>query len=467
MSTLARCSAVVEEGQQIARRGHQVLREIPPPWSKRPFQLPSTGRCLFTVLNLPGSPSLETLSPPFNMDCQKSFMRDVLENFVPQLQLPRRIQLQSVEGPWTVILTGSTGSLGTRILSALQVLPAPKLRKIYCLNRSGNAKETQQATFRNFGLPPLDDRIAFIEASFEPPRLGLSEQTLQRLAEEATVIIHNAWPVNFLASLDDFKPHLEALRDLLHLSYRSLRRPLFLYISSLGVAYSAGLSHITEEIFQDFSNVDGGYAQSKYVAERMVETYARSTDCPAAVLRVGQVAGPVNSGGLWPHREWFPTLLRASQHLRALPKTLGPHDAVDWIPVDILSRIVVDIAEHVTLQTASPDADCPLVFNIANPERVPFGALLPYLTKVTPYVVGCKEWVRLLQLSAAQNPGVPGAKLLGFYEAALASGRAPIRTVTRNMIAASEAARCLQAVNGRWLLLWLDGWGLPTAREHL
>ncbi len=391
----------------------------------------------------------------------------VLEHFVPQLQLPRRIQLPSVESPWTVILTGSTGSLGTRILSALQDLPAPRLRKIYCLNRSGNAKETQEATLRKFGLTPLDDRITFIEVSFESPRLGLSEQTWQQLAEEATVIIHNAWPVDFLAALEYFGPHLGALRDLLHCSYRSPRRPLFLYVSSLGVAYSAGLSHIPEEIFQDFSNVDGGYAQSKYIAERMVETYALSTGCPAAVLRVGQIAGPVNSGGLWPHREWFPTLLRASRHIGALPRTLGPHDAVDWIPVDILSSIVVEIAEHVTLQTARPGADCPLVFNIANPERVPFGALLPYLTKVTPHTVGCTEWVRLLRLSAAENPGVPGAKLLGFYEAALANGRAPIRTATRNMMVASKAARCLRAVNGRWLLLWLDGWDLPAARGHL
>ena len=400
------------------------------------------------------------------MDSEKSVMRDVLENFVSQLQLPHRIQLRAVESPWTVILTGSTGSLGTRILSELQSLP--ELRKIYCLNRSGKAKETQKTTLRNCGLSPLDDdRVTFIEASFESPRLGLSEETLKLLEEETTLIIHNAWPVNFLTTLEEFKPHLEALRDLLLLSYRSPRRTPFLYISSLGIAYSAGMSHITEEIFRDFSEVDGGYPQSKYIAERMVETYARSTSCPAAVLRVGQIAGPVRSGVLWPHREWFPTLLRASSHIKALPSTLGPHDAVDWIPVDILSRIIVEIAEHVKVKTARPDADCLLVFNIANPKRVPFGDLLPYLANVTRNTVSCTEWVCLLQQSAAKNPQIPGAKLSKFYKAVFTTGRAPIKTVTRNMMAASETARGLQSVNGPWLVRWLDGWGLRAPREHL
>ncbi|KAK3933695.1 hypothetical protein QBC46DRAFT_414566 [Diplogelasinospora grovesii] len=77
--------------------------------------------------------------------------------------------------------------------------------------------------------------------------------------------------------------------------------------------------------------------QEKYVAERMVEVYVRSTGLPAAVMRVGQIAGPVHGGGVWPPREWFPTLLRASQHIGALPSKLGRHNDIDWIPVDILS----------------------------------------------------------------------------------------------------------------------------------
>ncbi|KAK4150534.1 male sterility protein-domain-containing protein [Chaetomidium leptoderma] len=402
------------------------------------------------------------------MEPKQSAVGDVLDYFVSRLQLPRTGAGPDGESSWTVILTGSTGSLGTRILSELQALP--KLRKIYCLNRSEEAEKAQITTLRKCGLPPPNERVTFIKASFESPRLGLGEQTWQQLASETTLIIHNAWPVNFLTALEGFKPHLEALRYLLILSYESRHRPPFLYVSSLGIAYSADLGHIPEEIFRDFSGVNGGYPQSKYIAERMVEAYARSTGCPTAVLRVGQVAGPVRSGGIWPHREWFPTLLRASSHIKALPSTLGPHDAVDWIPVDILSRIIVEIAEHVKVRTllkTRPDVDCPLVFNIANPKTVSFGKLLPYLDKVTYKTVTCKEWVRLLQESVAENPQIPGAKLLGFYEAAFTTRKASIETVTCNMMTASETARGLQAVNGSWMVRWLDDWCLLAPREHL
>lgn len=392
-------------------------------------------------------------------------MRDTLDHFVSQLQLPRTGAGPDGGSPWAVILTGSTGSLGTRILSELQALP--KLRRIYCLNRSEEAEKAQITTLRKCGLPLPDERVTFIHASFESPRLGLSEQTWQQLASETTLIIHNAWPVNFVTALEGFKPHLEALRYLLTLSYEARHCPPFLYVSSLGIAYSAGLSHIPEEIFRDFSGVNGGYPQSKFIAERMVEAYARSTGCPAAVLRVGQIAGPVRSGGIWPHREWFPTLLRASSHIKALPSTLGPHDAVDWIPVDILSRIIVEIAEHVKVRSFRPNADYPLVFNIANPKTVSFGELLPYLNKVAYKTVPCQEWVRLFQESVAENPQIPGAKLLGFYDAAFTTRKALIETVTCNMMTASKTARGLQAVSGSWMVRWLDGWYSLAPREHL
>ncbi|KAK3933665.1 hypothetical protein QBC46DRAFT_275326, partial [Diplogelasinospora grovesii] len=141
---------------------------------------------------------------------------------------------------------------------------------------------------------------------------------------------------------------------------------------------------------------------------------------------VGQIAGPVHGGGVWPPREWFPTLLRASQHIGALPSTLGRHNDIDWIPVDILSQIIVEIAEYVIGRPARTGAS--MVFNIANPETVPFESLLPHLTGIAINTVPCGEWVRLLQQSATNRPtapGTPGVKLLGLYRSAFTPGKSP------------------------------------------
>jgi aryl carrier-like protein len=56
--------------------------------------------------------------------------------------------------PWTVILTGTTGSLGSYLLAALESLPASKVVKIYCLNRFASAKDKQRKASESRG-PPL------------------------------------------------------------------------------------------------------------------------------------------------------------------------------------------------------------------------------------------------------------------------------------------------------------------------
>ncbi|KAK3935781.1 hypothetical protein QBC46DRAFT_367353 [Diplogelasinospora grovesii] len=283
--------------------------------------------------------------------------------------------------PWTVLLTGSTGSLGTHILSSLQALPPTMIRKIYCLNRSKDAKQKQAAALDFRGLPPLkEERVFFIKATF----------------------------VHFLMPLEGFRQHIEGVRDFLQFSYRSPRHPPFLYVSSLGIAYSSNMHQIPEEISYDL--LAGGYSQSKYVAERMVEAYVRSTGLPAAVMRVGQIAGPVHGGG----------------NIGALLSTLGQHNDIDWIPVDIVSQIIMEIAEYVIGRPAHTGAS--MVFNIANPVTVPFDSLLPHLTGIAINTVPCEEWVRLLQQSATNRPtapGTPGVKLLGLYKSAFTPGKSP------------------------------------------
>lgn len=397
-------------------------------------------------------------------------LNEVLADYLPQVQLPRRqTRGQTTSGPWNIVLTGSTGSLGTRILATLQNSSPAQVRKIYCLNRREDAERKQAEAFSLCGLPLRNERTYYLKVTIGLPNFGLSEQTLERLMDDATIIIHNAWPVNFLMPLEAFRPHIRGVRDFLHFVYKSPNPPIFLYISSLGVAYASDIALISEEIYHDFSAMVGGYSQSKYIAERMVETFVCSTGIPAAVLRVGQIAGPVHSGGLWPHREWFPTLLRASRHIDALPTTLGRRNAIDWIPVDIVSEIVAEIAEYVVSVAGLPIARAVLVFNIANPATVPFGTLLPHMSDITTNTVTPEEWLNRLRRTNFETVRSPGAKLLAFYEAMFSVDKPPIKTITRNLISASKTSRSLHPVSYQWVSQWLDRWGYraPQAAAKL
>ena len=61
-----------------------------------------------------------------------------------------------------------------------------------------------------------------------------------------------------------------------------------------------------------------GYAESKWVAERVLHGAAEAHGLDATVVRVGQLSGADN--GCWKVAEWFPTLVKASQMIRCFPE---------------------------------------------------------------------------------------------------------------------------------------------------
>jgi nucleoside-diphosphate-sugar epimerase len=53
-----------------------------------------------------------------------------------------------------------------------------------------------------------------------------------------------------------------------------------------------------------------GYSQSKWITERLLHAAGKKTGVSSAVLRIGQVAGPVDEGvrGVWNKVEWLPSV---------------------------------------------------------------------------------------------------------------------------------------------------------------
>lgn len=69
-----------------------------------------------------------------------------------------------------------------------------------------------------------------------------------------------------------------------------------------------------EKAFHDFTIPEAmGYAESKYVAERLLEGAKASYGVSSAICRVGQLAGPVHKRGVWSKQEWFPSVSISSR----------------------------------------------------------------------------------------------------------------------------------------------------------
>ncbi|KAI1633994.1 hypothetical protein F4809DRAFT_652207 [Biscogniauxia mediterranea] len=405
-------------------------------------------------------------------------MEKLVAKFENQLPRPPNKEQRIPGGSeQTIILTGSTGSLGSYMLASL--LTRADIKKIYCLNRSEDAKAKQEKSLSSRGLPALpvqDGRVVFLQAKLSEPNLGLPADQHAALAREATCIIHNAFPVNFLLSVQSFEPQVQALVNLLHLAAAGARRPSVLFVSSIAAALpvtgskGAGPATTVPEAVLGAEAARGllqqGYAQAKHVCERLLEKYAGesgggggATAGPAAaVLRVGQICGPVSGRGVWNVREWAPSLVVSSKFLGVAPDSLGGLE-INWIPVDELGRIVAELVAATGRDAGRGFA----VYNVVNPTVTPWRELLSTIKSVAPATVTPREWIATLEASdngthvVSENPAL---KLVDFYRQTMLGEPRPTQVHMENLLSGSETARALSPIKGEHMARWMKAWGL-------
>lgn len=240
----------------------------------------------------------------------------------------------------SVVLTGSTGELGTYLLH--EMLRDPSISQVYCLNRSPDAQARQLSQFRERQLADgwLTDtsRVQFWRVQLENELLGLTPDAYNLLRETADIVLHNAWTVNFNQPLNSFRPLLNGTRRLLQLCERSRRHAEFHFVSSIAVV--SGRSNVIKqansipEMLHDASFVlQQGYAESKFVAESLCKIVAQKGRSVVAIHRVGQLAGPRRAKvGMWSLRDWLPALVQSSHTMGVFPDSLGSLP-VDWVPI--------------------------------------------------------------------------------------------------------------------------------------
>ncbi|KAI1324258.1 putative NRPS-like enzyme [Xylariaceae sp. FL0255] len=397
-------------------------------------------------------------------------------------QLPKSVEKEKIFDTKMidVILTGSTGSMGTYILHSL--LQRPGIAHITCLNRSADGGvSAQEKAFasHNFDTTPLKtgSRITFLCANLAHPKLGLDSKVYEALLTPTspTVIIHNAWPVNFNLSLSAFRPHLAGLVNLFSLAAQSKKATRLSFVSSVSAVGGYTIGPAPERVLHakdagmPFAN---GYAQSKFIAEVLCAAAAAHLHVPVAIARVGQVAGALRSPGIWNPAEWLPSLVLGSLRIGCIPKDLGLRwENVDWVPVDALAESIVDLVQR---PNGGSDTETE-VFNLRNPQVVAWGkALLPAIIdelceqknglKLEP--VSSEVWLDRLQ-GGLENDGEdlggnPALKLLEFYKEALRPGDSNPEGVQPmaidHALACSKALRKLEGINQASVQKWVREW---------
>ena len=371
---------------------------------------------------------------------------------------------QNKHDSMTIILTGSTGSLGSYLLDAL--LAEPNVTKVYCLNRSHDAAERQMKSNSSRGLTTSlnADRVSFLQSDMSKPLFGLAKPIYDELLRQVTHVIHNAWAVDFNLSLSSFEDtHIRGVRQFIDFSVRSENRAHIFFTSSISTVMNWSANHsgaVPEKILDDFSVPQPmGYAESKHISERLLAIAGRFSNVSASVCRVGQVAGPIGSEkGMWNRQEWFPSIVASSAYLGLLPDSLVAMGS-EWIPVDVLAKVIVELLDH------AEDGDITRVYHALNPYSAEWRNLLPTVKEIlgeNTRVVTYHQWVDALEKSAAKTEDIarnPAIKLLDFFRGLEQHAGKSTPLETKETVKASPTLRKLGPVSPKWMAIWMRQWG--------
>ncbi|KAH8110846.1 acetyl-CoA synthetase-like protein [Phellopilus nigrolimitatus] len=333
-----------------------------------------------------------------------------------------------------VLLTGSTGSLGSNILAKL--IQNKAVTRVYAMSRPSSdgvsVKERHAKAFERESLDVqlLDDaRVSFVEgdaghADFAIDAKLFAETKLINLQLQSSVthIIHNGWRVNFNVAVTSFESNIRSVRNFIDfaLGGHGATPARVLFISSIGVfsKWSKDEPGPEEPLATPDTAIGTGYAESKWVSEHILQVATEKTPLSATVVRCGQMTG--GPSGAWNTHEWFPSLIKSSIALGMLPDANG---VVSWLTAHDAGGAVVDMlhAHDFTV-------------NLVHPRPVPWFAVISAFSDVlslprVPY----STWLSALE--AAQNElysgGTPSAeavseahgnnpalRLYGFFRAA-------------------------------------------------
>ncbi|CAK5265509.1 unnamed protein product [Mycena citricolor] len=358
------------------------------------------------------------------------------------------------EGGEVVLLTGSTGGLGSHLLEIL--LKHPSIRRVYALNRYSSratSASRQSAAFLERGLDQkllLDpDRLVFLEGT----AADLETSIFETLHNTVSVIIHNGWTLDFNKSLASFEPHIKGTRNLVDLALASNTGVRFLFTSSVGTAagWDPRQGPFPEELQPCSSAALGlGYGESKYVAERIIA----ASGLDATSFRIGQICGSARTGA-WSTSDWVPSLVKSSIALGALPSELAGLNA--WLPPEAVAQAIVDVA---VFEDRAPGA-----MNLVHPRPVAWDTIMTAIagTLHLPLIV-FSEWIERLERAAVGATAedlqrVPAIKLLEFFRSAEMRAGA-VRFATSVSQEYSPAFRDLKPLDlddaARWIGYWRE-----------
>jgi thioester reductase-like protein len=282
-----------------------------------------------------------------------------------------------------VLLTGATGFLGTFLLKELIRRTSAR---VHCLVRAADSAAGRARIEKALAAHLLWDdadaaRIVPVCGDLGEPLMGLSEETFTALAGQIDAVYHNGALVDFTYPYAKLRAaNVEGTEAALRLACTS-RTKAFHLVSS--VAVWAGRFPVAEEDpLEDIAGLENGYAQSKWVAERLVHE-AAGRGLPVCVYRPPRVVGDTRRG-VTNLDDFVARVIKGCAQLGLAPTG---HFFDVMSPVDYVAAAIVALSRD-------PRAYQRRVFHLARPRLMSWRTILDYMVdagvplRMVPY----DEW---------------------------------------------------------------------------
>ncbi|KIY43206.1 acetyl-CoA synthetase-like protein [Fistulina hepatica ATCC 64428] len=322
-----------------------------------------------------------------------------------------------------VLLTGSTGSLGSVMLARLVAMDS--VGKIYAFNLPMSTKtvDIQRKSLKLRGYDEniaMSPKIVYVDGTLTVDGMNMRNKSLEdEIRSSITHIIHNAWRVDWKVSLNTFQDCVDGVLGLTKFALSSPRQiaPRLLFVSSIAVLLSDSfLADYHGEAALELPVVDPkiplgqGYGEGKWAAETILNAARERTRLRPIIVRIGQISGGVNGG--WNQSDWVPAIVKSSVTLGCFPMLKG---VCSWLGVEDVAGALIDArnSEHSTLHLIHHR---PMAWDVLAQVCAKELSL-----RLVPY----PEWFAKLKTSvehevdAARRKALPAGMLLEFLEANL------------------------------------------------
>ncbi|TFK24574.1 hypothetical protein FA15DRAFT_756455 [Coprinopsis marcescibilis] len=324
-------------------------------------------------------------------------MKDMVQKYIGHSPLRHILATGTPRAPApgkTVLLTGTTGSLGSNILRSL--LADQNVSKVYAFNRTMpgvGLKQRQQRAFEAQGISAelaSSSKLTLLHVDLCEIDFNLDADMLSEISSSVTHIIHNAWTVDFVLPLTSYEDSLKGLNHLLQLASCAPNVPVFCFISTTGIFHGRqdnATTYLEEPSTDPNLSVATGYLESKWVGERIVRITGDKLGLPTKIIRAGVLSGS-NTNGAWDSSHWVPALVCSGPYLGCLPEG---DSVLSWISVDDAAGAIVELIDS--------EAD---VSHVVHPRSVPWNYVMQTISKILGVpLVPYPEWLSRLESAAA------------------------------------------------------------------